>query len=158
MIYFHISAGPKIRSLSFFLSLWASYTHTHTQPLRLSLTRAYTRCLSFTRAYTHCFSVSLFHPHTHTVSLVVKVGLRGLCSLSHTHLNRPFSFCLLQTHTQKHRLLRTRAHTESLTAFLSLSRAYTHCFSLQRDFNPDKGLQPSHHIELFNTHPILGHR
>ena len=50
-------AGPQIRSLSFFLSLWASYTHTHTQPLRLSLTRAYTRCLSFTRAYTHCFSL-----------------------------------------------------------------------------------------------------
>ena len=50
-------AGPHIRSLSFFLSLWASYTHTHSHSVSLSL------------AHTHTVSLSL--AHTHTVSLCV---------------------------------------------------------------------------------------
>jgi hypothetical protein len=43
-------AGPQIRSLSFFLSLWASYTHT--QPL----SRAYTLSLCVSvMPQAHCF-------------------------------------------------------------------------------------------------------
>ena len=64
-------AGPHIRSLSFFLSLWASYTHT--QPLCLSLSRAYTHCLSVSLSpmlsYSSTHADSRSGLHTHALAL-----------------------------------------------------------------------------------------
>ena len=62
-------AGPQIRSLSFFLSLWASYTHTHSHSVSLSL------------AHTHTVSLSLFHSRIHTLSLCVSLVPQAYCFL-----------------------------------------------------------------------------
>ena len=76
-------AGPHIRSLSFFLSLWATYTHSHS--------------VSLSHAHTHTVSLSLSHPcspilpptptlvldsiHTHLLSGREGGGERSLLSL-----------------------------------------------------------------------------
>ena len=67
-------------------------------------------------------------------SLLHKRTLTCTCCHAHSHWlhTRLLSFCLPQTHTHEHCLLRTRAHTESLTAFLSLFLTHMHRESGQR--------------------------